>query len=239
MELYCRPGSCPMEVGSLIAIVTGGAILTVRRGLHPRSQIFGPAMIRGPGVGKVFLTFDDGPAPGLTDRYLKVLADAHAKATFFMIGERVRKAPGLAREVASEGHIIGNHSHTHRRLYRIRYRDVSEDLTRAHEAIRESTGKVPTLFRAPYGHRTPAIHRAARELGYTTVAWSLDPKDWRDTDHDLLLRRVLNRVRGGAIVLLHDGAATGSMHTLAVMPKLFDGIAEAGLECVGIHDVIG
>ncbi len=106
---------------------------------------------RAAGDDGVMLTFDDGPHPEGTAAVLELLADAKARATFFLVGEQVERRPQLAAEITAEGHEIALHCHRHRNLLRLPPRAVADDLRRALAAISDATGRMPRLYRPPYG----------------------------------------------------------------------------------------
>ena len=101
----------------------------------PAAQLFGPTIRRTGDAATIALTFDDGPNPAITPELLDLLERYGAKATFFLIGERVRAFPALAREIAVRGHAIGNHTETHRALTLLSARGIAEELARCDEAI--------------------------------------------------------------------------------------------------------
>ena len=174
---------------------------------EPNSPLFGRVIGRGSRVGRVvYLTFDDGPNPGATEPILGTLAAEGVPATFFLVGEHVRRFPQVARRVALAGHEIGNHTLRHRKLHFAGPARIREELERTHALIGETTGRAPRAFRAPHGYRNPFVARATHRLGYTVFGWTFGV--W-DSDPRVaaqeIRRRVRIRLRPGAIVLLHDG----------------------------------
>jgi len=177
--------------------------------------------------GTVALTFDDGPHPRWTPMVLDALALARVKATFFLVGQRAAEHPDLVRRMAAEGHVIGNHGWSHATLPRLGGRRLGEELDRCQEVLGRLTGTAPGLLRPPYGRRDPRVWRAARRLGLTPVMWSLDSLDWLRRD-PLRLRRRLERVRSGHIVLMHDGQADAS-HTVDALGHLLLALQRRGI----------
>lgn len=156
---------------------------------------------------RVALTFDDGPNPNNTGELLDVLAHAGARATFFLIGSKLEEPAraALAGRMALEGHEPANHSYSHDPdVLRDELR-AFHDIGRANGAIRHATGVTPRLFRPPFGKRLRRLARAAKVHDLRTIVWSVDTRDWRDDDADVVADRLLRGVRPGAIVLLHDG----------------------------------
>src|SRR6266849_6352272 len=132
--------------------------------VHPRSQIFGPAIWCTNSPRKLALTFDDGPNPAITPRFLDLLDRYNAKATFFLIGRFVRECPELVKETAARGHAVGNHTELHPKLLWLNPTKVQVELRLCHDAIRGAMGTPPKWFRPPYGLRNPSVAPAAREF---------------------------------------------------------------------------
>lgn len=182
----------------------------------PTSQIFGKTLIAGPDTDParhtVALTYDDGPSPRNTSALLDALAEHNVRATFFLIGEHVRKHPELARRVAAAGHVIGNHTTMHPNLAKRNDARVREELTRCQQTIADTLGQQPVLFRPPYGARRPGVLRIARTLGLTPVLWNVTAHDWDPIGTASILANIdkgiaHNRKRGVASnILLHDAS---------------------------------
>lgn len=185
----------------------------------------------------VALTFDDGPHPHATPAVLDALAAAGARATFFLIGEQVRRSPAIAAELVAAGHAVAIHGDRHRNLLRLSPRALSEDLDRAAAAIAAATGVAPVLHRAPYGiYSWPAL-AAVRARGWAPVLWSRWGRDWRRSATPTgIAARVAAGVRAGDVLLLHDAdqySAPGSWRaTLAALPRVLDMVAASGLALV-------
>jgi len=170
------------------------------------SGVFGPSVWRGPRDRRaVALTFDDGPSES-TPRILEILARYKIPAAFFQIGANVERLPGIAREVRSAGHSIGNHSHTHP-LFSLRNAHfIEQELQQAQDAIEAHTGRRPLWFRAPYGVRWFGMGAAQRRLRLIGVMWTVIGYDWK-LGADAIVKRVAGGVSNGAIICLHDGRA--------------------------------
>lgn len=158
-----------------------------------------------PGTGGVALTFDDGPHPEGTPAVLEILARAGHRAMFFMVGEQVDRRPGLAREVAAQGHAIALHGYRHRLQLRLPERVLSDDLKRACDAIGSATGAELGYHRPPYGVYSPAGLRLVRAAALKPLLWSRWGRDWRRlTTPARIARRAAAGLRAGDVVLLHD-----------------------------------
>jgi peptidoglycan-N-acetylglucosamine deacetylase len=171
----------------------------------PNSRLFGSVIGRGPDEPVVFLTFDDGPNPGVTERILTVLEREDVPATFFMVGKYVARYRNTARTVAGSGHEIGNHTYSHAKLHRAGPRRVAEEVGRTHQTIADVTGYVPRSFRAPHGYRGPFVSRALAPYQYQVFGWTIGVWDSACPGARQISVRVRQRLRPGAIVLLHDG----------------------------------
>jgi peptidoglycan/xylan/chitin deacetylase (PgdA/CDA1 family) len=221
-------------------IVLGGYLAMLLAGVMiPQLAMFAPVMRRLPSTRQeIALTFDDGPNPASTREVLATLARFEAHATFFLLGEKVRAAPDVLREIADAGHAIGIHGDWHDRLFSLRHPNrMVADIERAQAAVAAVTGKRPTLFRPPIGHVSPRTAVAARRLGLTLVAWSVRGRDGlAGSTVESVQRRVVAGLRPGAIILLHDAAEHGERAPagVAALPTILDEAARRGLRCVPI-----
>jgi peptidoglycan/xylan/chitin deacetylase (PgdA/CDA1 family) len=183
------------------------------------------------------LTFDDGPHAQGTPAVLELLAAERVQATFFLVGEQIRRNPSLPREIHEAGHQIGLHCDRHRNLLRLGPRQVRADLDRAEDAIARSTGLAPRLYRPPYGVLNAAALRHARSRGWRTLLWSQWGRDWeRRATADSITRLLTEGAGEGAVLLLHDAddySATGSWRrTVEALPKVIETMRGRGLEPV-------
>lgn len=188
--------------------------------------------------GTVALTFDDGPHPEGTVAVLSVLADFDAKATFFLVGEQVRRFPSLAREIVDAGHSVGLHGETHRCELRLTPGMLAEDRARGLESIHAATGVQPVIHRPPYGAASgPGIAHARGER-METVLWSRWGRDWRAAATAETVARDVTRSGplDREIVLLHDAdhyAAHASYQaTIGALPAILGRCAEQELTAV-------
>src|SRR5258706_78140 len=154
---------------------------------------------------QIALTYDDGPNDPHTLRLLEVLARHAVHATFFMIGRYVRQRPDIAREVASAGHVIGNHSMTHPLLIFESAARIRTELVDCRATLTDALGNHSNLFRPPFGGRRPATLRIARELGLQTTMWNVTGYDWNAPPAAQVEKKIVRQMHGGAVILLHDG----------------------------------
>ena len=186
-------------------------------------------------VDAVALTFDDGPG-ALTARLLDVLASAGARATFNVLGGRVRGREDLVRRTLARGHEIGSHAERHDRLGG-RPIDAYRQLLRTTAVLRAAAGVPPRVFRAPYGEVSPGVVRAARLAGLTTVGWDVDPRDYETPGADAIYERVITAARPGSIVLLHDDRRALDQ-TVSATERILATLAERGLRVVTVSELL-
>lgn len=185
----------------------------------------------------VAITFDDGPDPLGTPAVLEALAAARARATFFLVGEQVSRAPALAAELVAAGHAVAVHGDRHRNLLRLSRRAIDADLDRAADVIADATGVAPLLHRAPYGVYSWSALAAVRARGWTPVLWSRWGRDWRrSATAASVASLVADGVRAGDVLLLHDADRYSAPDcwraTAAALPRVLAAIAAAGLRTV-------
>lgn len=157
----------------------------------------------------VYLTFDDGPVAGRTDKVLDVLRDRSASATFFVIGDNVRVAPHILKRIVSEGHKVGVHSSSHKWSFPLQGNlEMRNDIAGCKALIEKVTGERVTLFRPPFGVENPTVAKVARDCGLMTVGWSIrtfDTARYSKRDGmEKILKVIDNELRPGVVVLLHD-----------------------------------
>jgi len=188
-------------------------------------------------AGKIlYLTFDDGPHPEFTPALLEILARYGAGATFFLVGERAARYPILAAEIGRQGHSLGNHAWEHRRLCREPSLALARQILRAHRQLAPLPGFMP-LLRPPYGYFGPALLRLAPRLNYKLVLWSLSLEDYSTRwQHRDLAAALLQRVRPGDIVLLHDGHAH-SATTVQAMQHFIPACLDRGFQLRTLQEV--
>lgn len=208
----------------------------LRAAAFPRQQLSNERLVGNPNAGRrVALTFDDGPVPGWTEKYLAVLREKGVLATFFFVGRSAAKEGQLVKEVASAGHEIGAHSYSHRRLTLLTKPLLEKEFWAAGTALYELTQRPITYFRPPYGATNAAVLKTAQEMGQTVVLWNVDPRDWEAPNARAIVDHVLKHVRPGAIILLHEGKPA----TYEALPYLIDKLQAKGYEFVTISQLFG
>ncbi len=228
-----------------IAAAAGAALVSAGyQSLAPTAQWFGRAFCRGEkGSKQIALTFDDGPNDPHTLKLLDVLSKHNVHGTFFLIGRYVRQRPDIAAEVAKRGHVVGNHTFSHPLLTFQPASRIRRELLQCREAIKDSLGEHSNLFRPPWGGRRPAVFRIARRLGLDPVMWNITGYDWKASSPEFIEQKVEPRIRGGDVVLLHDGghAAFGvdRSATVAAVDRLLTRYEAEGYEFVTIPKMMG
>jgi len=186
--------------------VAAAAVTAGYQSMSPTGQWYGKTFTSlPPGTRQIALTYDDGPNDPHTLRLLDVLARHNVRATFFLIGRYVQQRPEIAREIARAGHLVGNHTFTHPLLIIKTEAEIRRELSQCRSAILEAIGGHSNLFRPPFGGRRPAVLRLARELGLQPIMWSVTGYDWNAPPAAVIERKVSTRIRGGDVILLHDG----------------------------------
>jgi peptidoglycan/xylan/chitin deacetylase (PgdA/CDA1 family) len=184
----------------------------------------------------VALTFDDAPGACTAD-LLGVLATHGARATFFALGCELERRPDLARRIVDEGHELGNHTFSHARLLDLSSAEVERELSATSALIETVTGIRPSLFRPPYGLGGLVAEPIARDLGMTTVLWSVNPKDWDGKDAAAIAASVLDGIEPEAVVVLHDGGDE-RRSTVEALELCLPAIRSRGLALVGLSELL-
>ena len=186
--------------------------------------------------GQVALTFDDGPSRASTYRILRILKRKRVRATFFMVGRAVELHPGRARAVSQRGHKIYNHTHDHARLTNLPNKRIRRQIWRARQAFNRAGLRHGKVLRPPFGAINPRVRRVARSMGYRTVRWTWDSRDWANGQTaDEIVRDVRRGLRPRANILLHDHHR---MATVKALPRIIR-VARSRGYCLGVVNRYG
>jgi peptidoglycan/xylan/chitin deacetylase (PgdA/CDA1 family) len=195
-----------LAIGFTGASCLAAAATAGYQSMAPTGQWYGPTFTGLPaGSGQIALTYDDGPNDPHTLRLLEVLAKHSVHATFFLIGRYVKQHPDIARDIVRAGHVVGNHTFTHPLLIFKSMKEIRQQLSECRAALQDAVGVPSNLFRPPFGGRRPAVLRVARELGLEPVMWNVTGYDWSAPPAAVIERKVARQIRGGDVILLHDG----------------------------------
>ena len=182
----------------------------------------GPASER-----KISLTFDDGPVPGITDWVLAELEKRGLKATFFMVGDNVRKHPALAQSVLAAGHQLGNHTYHHLSGWKTSTQTYLNDVASCDAILADIVGETPRFFRPPYGWMSPGQAKglvpSKKIVMWNLLSYDFDP----DLSSESLIRECTSRTAPGTIVVFHDQQKTKAQ-LIRVLPHYLDFLVGEG-----------
>jgi peptidoglycan-N-acetylglucosamine deacetylase len=243
----CMLGLALTGVGAAAAVAAG------YQSMAPTAQWYGGTFIGlARGTKQLALTYDDGPNDPHTLRLLEVLSKHNARATFFLIGAFVRKRSDIVREIVKAGHAIGNHTFTHPLLIFKSEAEIRKEIVDCRSALQDAIGGAPnsggseekqfSLFRPPFGGRRPGVLSVARELGFEPIMWSITGYDWNAPPAAVIERNVERRIRGGDVVLLHDGGhkqmSADRSQTVLATDRLISRFRAKGYEFVTIPSML-
>ncbi len=202
------------------------ALRAVLRRYFPRS--LGIHRLRRSASDCVLLTFDDGPHQTTTGQVLDRLRLHGAKAIFFVVGNRIARAPSMLKEIVSEGHWLGNHTFTHPLDRRMGYQEYLDDLNHCQQAVFDEAQYYPKYHRPPCGQKTAASLLAPKRLGLVTLFWSVSAEDWRFRSDAPAVERgqdLAREVQPGDVLLFHDERS----HMLLTLDVLLPALRERGI----------
>lgn len=184
----------------------------------------------------VALTFDHSWGNKFTPSILDTLQKNDIKVTFFIMGPWAAKYPEVAKRMVADGHEIASHGYRHENYGDMTAEWVREDITKSHALIKEVTGAEPSLIRPPNGHYSQRSLKVTDELGYKTIIWNVDSLDWKNPGRDVIIDRVMKRIKPGSIILMH--ASDTPVQTAEALPILLDKIKAEGYQIVTISELL-
>ncbi len=187
---------------------------------------------------EIALTFDDGPHPYYTVKILEILEEYDIKATFFFVGQNIENYPEAAEKVYAAGHEIGNHTYTHHRVRAMEQGELFRELGRCDDAIFEIDEYRTRLFRPPEGAFDEDVEKAAKEMDYSIILWSVDTRDWEHTPPENILSNIMKNVRSGDIILMHDYIGRSSP-TPEALRMMIPALLEKGYRFVTVSELVG
>ncbi len=211
---------------------------------RPASPWLMPVITRGSGTTPhISLTFDDGPDPEVTPQVLDALKAAGAKASFFCIGKKLEAYPGIAKRIYEEGHELCNHSYAHSRTLNFALEAAMQaEIQKGENAVKAVTGREQSpLYRPPVGLKSPPLARVVNRLGIKVVAWSLHAHDTGSAKADQISSGVLDRIRSGDIVVMHDGHdldGKSRPEAAHAVSKILQGLGDKGLKSVTVSELL-
>lgn len=185
----------------------------------------------------IALTFDDGPHPTYTPQVLDLLKKYDAKATFFVIGERVEKYPEVVSRMGTDEHEIANHTYTH--PLTISPAKLKEELEKTNDIVHKITGTYPIFYRPVGGQYNDKIINTAIDEGYKVIMWSWhqDTEDWKRPGTKKIVKKVLSGVKPGNIVLFHDSGGDRSQ-TIKALEEILPELQRQGYRFVTVSELI-
>ncbi|WP_181833061.1 glycosyltransferase [Bacillus taeanensis] len=201
---------------------------------------------------EVVLTFDDGPDPEYTKEILEILKKHHIKASFFIVGKDAMLNQDLVKQIYKEGHEIGNHTFSHSNMFKVSENQLKLELNTTERIIQGVTGRTPLLYRPPYGddlHMYDGDNQNVyvkshfqrmmdiAQMGYITVNYDIDSKDWKSIDSKEIVNNVTKQVSNGDIILLHDGGGDRTA-TVQALPDIIEELQNKGYKFVTISELM-
>ncbi len=226
------------------AALAAAAVSAGYQSMAPTGQWYGRTFVRlGRKSKKLALTYDDGPNDPHTLKLLEVLAKHGVRATFFLIGRHVEKRPDIVRELAQGGHVIANHTYTHPNLIFCSEAQTKIQIQECMRALTDAVGDHSRLFRPPFGGRRPSTLRVVRSLGLEPVMWNVTGWDWNAPPADKIVQKVSRKIRGGDVILLHDGddvkMGADRSQTVIATDRLIARYKSEGYEFVTVAEMMG
>ena len=214
-------------------IYSVGTLLTLYLLFHPRNQWLVTNRSRVDGANCIALTFDDGPDPVDTPKLLDLLREKRVKATFFVVGKRADQHPEIVRRAWAEGHLIANHTWSHRNLFCfLTPSRLRTEIERGTESVRRICGFRPRLFRSPVGLRHALLGSYLKDAGLEYISWTIRTRDTLTSNPGVIAERILSQTAGGDIILLHDRLPRGTHVMLEALPRVIDELRARGFEFV-------
>lgn len=206
--------------------------------MHLNFQSFGELINHVNTKDKVVaLTYDDGPNPPYTNQLLEILDRYQIKATFFVVGKRVEQHPDAVRLILSKGHEIGNHSYSHTALISEKPGFIWSEIQKTDELLRQLGVKDEIHFRAPYGRKLIVLPYLLAKLHKKNILWTIDSKDYEASSSEMIETSVLEQVRPGSIILMHDGGGERS-RTVEATERLIENLKQKGYSFQTVSNLI-
>ncbi len=241
---YLRLLRRPARLGLWLAMlgIIAGFVFTLHAVL-PGNRFYGPTFSEVKTSQKIVaLTFDDGPYPPYTGQVLDILREEGVPATFFVIGRNAEKYPDMVRRMVAEGHQVGNHTYNHVDLLKADRATIADEVDRTNRAIAAITGAPAKVVRPPHGFRDAVVLEVMAERGLKVVEWSVLSRDWTNPGVATIAQRTLDKVKSGAVILLHDGdgvAATAPRaQTVEAARQIIRDLKARGFKFVTVDEIL-
>ncbi len=200
----------------------------------------------------LYLTFDDGPTPEITNWTLNTLKQYNAKATFFCIGNNIERHPDIFQDILNDEHAIGNHTQNHIKGWKTKAKDYLNNIAEAQEVIDSQFQNIKlqdskivnpkslivNLFRPPYGQITPKQGKKLIKLGYKIIMWDVLSFDWdKDVNKKICLDNVTNKATNGSVIVFHD-SLKASKNMQYALPKVLEYFSEKGYSFKSLNPAV-
>lgn len=183
---------------------------------------------------KVAITFDCAWGADDIPSIIDTLEVNEVKATFFTVGDWVKKYPDAVKALSDSGMEVGNHSNSHAHVNKMSYGENLEDMTRCNDKIKEITGMDVKFYRGPYGEYNNTVISVAEELNMKVIQWNIDTLDYEGKTVDEMCKRIKKSLRNGSIILMHND----TKHTAEGLQQIIDTIQSEGYEIVPLDELI-
>lgn len=180
---------------------------------------------------RIALTFDDGPHPIYTPQMLELLKEEQVPATFFLLGENVELYGDVVKEIAKEGHLIGNHTYHHVQVTSLSLEEACKEIQKTSDLIEELTGTGTEYVRPPFGTWNEELEE---RLNLIPVMWSIDTKDWTTQNVDWIVRETVKHAEDHDIILMHDSYQS----TVDAVKRVIEQLEAEGFEFVTVDEII-
>ena len=191
---------------------------------------------RGAGDKRIALTFDDGPHYKYTEQILDILKKHDVKATFFTVGTNAERYPDIIERQLREGHEVANHTYSHKHMNKLSEAEFKSEIQGWEDAMNGCLEHTSSLFRPPEGILTPTQTKIVKELGYETVLWTVDTRDWAHNRVECIVDTVITEAGDEGIVLFHD-FVTGNSPTPEALDIIIPKLKELGYELVTVSEL--
>lgn len=186
----------------------------------------------------VALTFDDGPNPEITPKILEILKEKNVKATFFVVGQKAEENPEILARIKEEGHIVGNHSFSHKWYSGLETnRGIKSDFFLAEKEINNIINVRPKLIRPPHGFVSAWFYKEMEKYDFKIVGWDIDSDDWISSENPQeITKRVVSKIRPGSVILFHDGI--NKKDILVALPEIIDELEKEGYSFLTVSEIL-
>ncbi|ABO51553.1 polysaccharide deacetylase [Desulforamulus reducens MI-1] len=231
---------CGLLLMALLVGAVSYSTLTASKGVSVEQWLRDGQVIKQVSTSKkvVALTFDDGPSELYTSRILDVLKQNETRATFFVVGKRAEKYPAVIKRMVTDGHEVANHTYTHP-LSPVKSAKLTRELDKTDDIVYGIIGRHTQYYRPPGGKCTHSMIDPAVDKGYKVILWTNreDPKDLSDPGVPQIVSQVVDYVRNGSIIILHDCGGDRSQ-TVEALPQIIQGVQEKGYVFVTVSELL-